>query len=89
MHVLNDITVPTLVLNARNDPFLPGIYLPTDAAPNVLLEFPKQGGHVGFANAPLPGRLDWLPRRLCHFLEGEAGTRAPAPSHLWEAGSHG
>ncbi|GGE61531.1 YheT family hydrolase [Massilia psychrophila] len=89
MHVLNDITVPTLVLNARNDPFLPGIYLPTGAAPNVLLEFPEQGGHVGFANAPLPGRLDWLPRRLCHFLEGEAGTRAPAPAQLWEAGSHG
>jgi predicted alpha/beta-fold hydrolase len=85
IHVLGDITVPTLVLNARNDPFLPGIYLPTSAAPNVVLEFPERGGHVGFANGALPGRLDWLPRRLIHFLEGEAGMRAPAPAQLWEA----
>jgi predicted alpha/beta-fold hydrolase len=89
IHVLDDITVPTLVLNARNDPFLPGIYLPASAAPRVLLEFPQQGGHVGFANGALPGRLDWLPRRLLHFLEGEAATRAPAPAQLWEAGAHG
>ena len=89
MHVLDDITVPTLVLNARNDPFLPGMYLPAGAAPNVLLEFPECGGHVGFASGALPGRLDWLPRRLIHFLEGEADSRAPAPAQLWEAGSHG
>jgi predicted alpha/beta-fold hydrolase len=93
MHVLADITVPTLVLNARNDPFLPGIYLPTAAAPNVLLEFPERGGHVGFANGFPPGRLDWLPRRLIHFLEGEAGTlastSAAAPAKLWETGAHG
>jgi predicted alpha/beta-fold hydrolase len=88
-HVLHDITVPTLVLNARNDPFLPGIYLPASAAPSVLLEYPEHGGHVGFANGAPPGRLDWLPRRLIHFLEGEAGTRAPAPAQLWEAGAHG
>jgi predicted alpha/beta-fold hydrolase len=88
-HVLDDITVPTLVLNARNDPFLPGIYLPATAAPSVVLEFPERGGHVGFANGFLPGRLDWLPRRLIHFLEGEAAIRAPAPAQLWEAGSHG
>jgi hypothetical protein len=31
-HVLRDITVPTLVLNAQNDPFLPGRYLPRSAA---------------------------------------------------------
>ncbi len=88
-HVLHDITVPTLVLNARNDPFLPGVYLPASAAPRVLLEYPAQGGHVGFTNGAPPGRLDWLPRRLLHFLEGEAATRAPAPAQLWEAGVHG
>ncbi len=68
-HVLGDITVPTLVLNARNDPFLPGIYLPTGASPSVTLDFPEHGGHVGFAAGALPGRLDWLPRRLLTFLE--------------------
>jgi predicted alpha/beta-fold hydrolase len=72
-HVLGDITVPTLVLNARNDPFLPGIHLPKRASPSVTLEYPEHGGHVGFAVGALPGRLDWLPRRLLHFFEGEHG----------------
>ena len=72
-HVLGDITVPTLVLNARNDPFLPGIHLPKRASRSVTLEYPEQGGHVGFAVGGLPGRLDWLPQRLLHFFEGEHG----------------
>ena len=60
-HVLDAITVPTLVLNARNDPFLPGVHLPTAASRQVKLEYPAHGGHVGFANGGLPGQLDWLP----------------------------
>ena len=47
-HILNDITVPTLVLNAKNDPFLPRHYLPRAASPHVRLEYPEHGGHVGF-----------------------------------------
>ena len=70
-HVLADITVPTLVLNAQNDPFLPGRYLPRSAAPNVVLDYPLSGGHVGFVVGQLPGHLDWLPQRLIHFLEGK------------------
>jgi predicted alpha/beta-fold hydrolase len=67
-HVLEDITVPTLVLNAQNDPFLPARYLPEHAAPCVTLEYPPEGGHVGFAVGPLPGASTWLPRRILHFL---------------------
>jgi len=67
-HVLNDIAVPTLVLNARNDPFLPAHCLPQSAAPSVTLEQPDQGGHVGFTIAPFAGSLDWLPRRIVKFL---------------------
>ena len=73
-HVLGDITVPTLVLNARNDPFLPGRHLPQRAAANVVLDYPAHGGHVGFAIGGLPGKLDWLPRRLIHFMEGATAT---------------
>lgn len=69
-HVLTDITVPTLVLNARNDPFLPAHHLPRTASPQVTLDYPEHGGHVGFAVGGLPGRLDWLPRRMLGFLEG-------------------
>lgn len=72
-YVLNDITVPTLVLNARNDPFLPARYLPATASPAVTLEQPAHGGHVGFASGPFPGNLDWLPQRMLRFLTGTAG----------------
>ncbi|MDB5797726.1 MAG: hydrolase of the alpha/beta-hydrolase fold protein [Paucimonas sp.] len=68
-HVLDDIRVPTLVLNAQNDPFLPARHLPRAAAPCVLLEYPAHGGHVGFAHGMLPGAIDWLPRRLVRFLQ--------------------
>jgi predicted alpha/beta-fold hydrolase len=67
-HVLNDITVNTLVLNAKNDPFLPARHLPRSASSHVRLEYPDHGGHVGFANGAPPGRLDWLPRRIVRFL---------------------
>lgn len=67
-HVLTDITVPTLVLNARNDPFLPAHHLPRTASAHVTLDYPAHGGHVGFAVGGLPGRIDWLPQRLLRFL---------------------
>jgi predicted alpha/beta-fold hydrolase len=73
-HVLNDITVPTLVLNALNDPFLPGKHLPRKASPHVVLDYPEHGGHVGFAVGGLPGRLNWLPQKLIHFMQGNAAT---------------
>jgi len=67
---LASIRVPTLVLNARNDPFVPGESLPgpVDVADDVVLEQPAQGGHVGFMTGPMPGRLDWLPNRLVAFF---------------------
>ncbi|MDO9422192.1 MAG: alpha/beta fold hydrolase [Herminiimonas sp.] len=69
-YVLNDITVPTLVLNAQNDPFLPREYLPTTAtSAKVKLEQPAHGGHVGFTVGPFSGKLNWLPQRMVNFLE--------------------
>ena len=65
------IRVATLLVNARDDPFLPGNALPTEreVSAAVKLEFPQRGGHVGFVTAPFPGRIDWLPQRLLHFFE--------------------
>ena len=67
---LGSIRVPTLVVNARNDPFLPASALPgpADASPAVTLEQPADGGHVGFVSGGFPGRLDWLPRRILDFF---------------------
>lgn len=68
-HILSDITVPTLVLNAKNDPFLPARHLPRTAAACITLEYPEHGGHVGFANGSVPGRIDWLPQRILQFFQ--------------------
>jgi predicted alpha/beta-fold hydrolase len=63
---LEHIRVPTLLVNARNDPFLPHAALraATRRVPDdVVLEFPAAGGHAGF-----PGREHWLARRLLAFF---------------------
>ena len=68
---LRGIAVPTLVLNARNDPFIPAASLPGNAevSSSVTLEQPEDGGHAGFVSAPFPGHLDWLPLRLVQFFD--------------------
>jgi predicted alpha/beta-fold hydrolase len=85
---LHAIRVPTLVLNARNDPFLPGRHLPAsaEASPLVTLETPAHGGHVGFVSGPFPGHLRWLPRRIIQFCSQHPAAspathspEAPAP----------
>jgi predicted alpha/beta-fold hydrolase len=63
---LAQVRVPTLVLNAKNDPFLPRNALESaarQASSDVVLEFPATGGHAGF-----PGRGQWLARRVLEFL---------------------
>ena len=67
---LKAIRVPTLLINARNDPFLPESALPNaeEVSDAVTLEFPRDGGHVGFVTGQFPGQLDWLPRRTVNFF---------------------
>lgn len=67
---LGGIRVPTLILNALNDPFLPREALPLrhQVAPSVTCDFPDQGGHVGFMTGPFPGHTEWLPQRLLSFF---------------------
>ena len=67
---LATVALPTLVLNAKNDPFVPAASLPSpgDASREVLLEQPDEGGHVGFLTGRFPGNVEWLPRRLLHFF---------------------
>lgn len=74
---LRHVQVPTLVLNARNDPFLPAPALPgaDDVSTAITLEQPEAGGHVGFVAGAFPGHLEWLPQRVLDFF---AGARDPA-----------
>lgn len=68
---LSHIKLPTLVLNARNDPFIPEASLPSpsDGSDAVLLHQPAEGGHAGFTTGTLPGNLLWLPQRLARFFD--------------------
>jgi len=48
---LDNIRIPTLIINSRNDPFLTHSCNPIEQAqsnPNLFLEIPEFGGHVGF-----------------------------------------
>ncbi len=67
---LDRIRIPALVLNARNDPFLPAAALPRAeaAGPCVTLWQPAHGGHVGFAEGRWPGHLQRLPERVAGWL---------------------
>lgn len=51
---LHNITIPTLILNAKDDSFLPKSSYPYEEAeqnPNIYLIVPDYGGHVGFADS--------------------------------------
>jgi predicted alpha/beta-fold hydrolase len=78
------VAVPALVLNARNDPFIPARSLPKagEVSKAVVLEQPAHGGHAGFARGPFPGDAGWLPRRLLHFFLHGAGAPVHAPRDL-------
>lgn len=75
--VLPAVRVPTLLVNARNDPFLsPGCFPEAEAErnPALLLETPSDGGHVGFATLNDDNRY-WSEARAVEFLAGLGAER--------------
>ena len=67
---LADIRVPTLVVNARNDPFVPAWSLPhqNEVGDAVTLWQPAHGGHVGFPHGPVPGHVRTMPDAVGGWL---------------------
>jgi len=53
---LRRITTPTLILHARDDPFMPPCVIPShaDLSDTVTLAVSDRGGHVGFIEGPTP-----------------------------------
>ncbi|SFH37939.1 hypothetical protein SAMN05216299_10983 [Nitrosospira sp. Nsp14] len=78
---LRQIEVPTLLINALNDPFMPASVLPRsqEVSSAVVREFPEEGGHAGFLHAPFPGKLTWLPERIVSFFGQQGGRTALRP----------
>ena len=67
---LRQIQIPALVVNARNDPFVPAACLPGshEVGANVTLWQPAHGGHVGFAHGRMPGHLRAMPDAVGSWL---------------------
>lgn len=63
---LGRIRVPALVMNARNDPFVPAESLPRpgEGGRHVTLWQPLHGGHVGFPGGGFPGHVLGLPEAV-------------------------
>ena len=69
---LKRIEIPTLLLQAVDDPFLPPEALPKydELGPAVTLELARHGGHVGFVTGGNPFKPRyWLEERALHHLE--------------------
>ncbi len=68
---LKSISVPTLLIQAFDDPFMTHEVLPdvSELSPHVQLELTQQGGHVGFITGSLPFKPQyWLDQRIPEFL---------------------
>ena len=66
------IRVPTLILHARDDPFMYAHTPPlADELPdNVWLELTEHGGHVGFISGVVPGLANyWGERRVVEWID--------------------
>ena len=78
---LRGIRVPTLLLNALNDPFLAPECFPlgeAEASAALHLETPASGGHVGFLDFRC-GLQPWSERRAVEFL-GQGLQACASPS---------
>jgi predicted alpha/beta-fold hydrolase len=78
------LRIPALLLNARNDPFVPASSLPTaaEAGPYASLWQPAHGGHVGFPGGRWPGHVQTMPRAVLGWLRQHAQepwTRSSEP----------
>ena len=93
LQFLASVQRPTLLVSARNDPFLPSEVLDsvadvTRSNPNVHVEFHELGGHVGFVSGLNPFRpryyAEW---RVVDFLAHTVRTSTPGQLHSPASGA--
>jgi predicted alpha/beta-fold hydrolase len=68
---LGDIKVPTLIVNAKNDPFLSPECYPSDVEINnslITTIYPEFGGHVGFIEGKLNDNT-WMELKAYEFIQ--------------------
>jgi len=67
---LKDIETPTLIIHAKDDPFMTPQILPKESelSPSVELEVQEHGGHVGFVGGTLLKPEYWLDKRVVDYF---------------------
>jgi predicted alpha/beta-fold hydrolase len=66
--LLKNVRIPSLIVQAKNDPFLLPNCMPVEDAennPNLFLEMPEQGGHCGFMESN--NTYSWAEKRALAF----------------------
>jgi predicted alpha/beta-fold hydrolase len=73
-HVLDAVAVPTLIITAQDDPFIPYSMFTIPAIqrhPQIRMVAPRFGGHCGFFNRGRNGEDPyWAENRIVDFLLG-------------------
>jgi predicted alpha/beta-fold hydrolase len=81
-HVLGVIAVPTLIITAQDDPFIPYWIFDVPALqknPHIRLAAPTHGGHCGFIQQRMPGEdRYWAENRLLDFVTAATSVLRPA-----------
>lgn len=77
------LLLPSLLINAQNDPFIPASSLPprSVASRHVSLWQPRHGGHVGFAQGPWPGHTHALPEAVVRWLAQQSNLNLKVHPH--------
>ncbi|RTE86440.1 MULTISPECIES: hydrolase [Gammaproteobacteria] len=74
---LRNITTPTLVIHAQDDPLMSQEVIPSseDLSPQVHYEMHRHGGHVGFITQHEGAAKPWLPGRIMRWFGSEIKAR--------------
>ena len=88
--VIGRIQVPTLIVTAENDPFVPVTPFQTDEVrqhPSLAVVITADGGHCAFVEAEAPGYDGyWAEREIVRFAEAQRQAtpvaKGPALSHV-------
>ncbi|WP_186756907.1 YheT family hydrolase [Echinicola salinicaeni] len=73
LYFLEGIQIPTLILNAQNDPFLSTKCFPFElghSLEQIYMEFPEVGGHVGFSPRKRK-EIYWSEKRAFEFISSD------------------
>lgn len=80
---LKSIRVPTLIIHAKDDPFVPSGVIPeriSEANPRITTWFVERGGHVGFVSGQPWAPVFWAERSSARWLARRLGDEHPSAS---------